>query len=55
MKKGLLFLFAFALVAASIALLLHGSTQATMWPLLVLLFMPVATLIAVKTNFKTDD
>lgn len=55
MKKGLLFLLAIALVGASIALLLHGTTKGTNWPLLVLLFLPAATWIALKVNFKTDD
>lgn len=55
MKKGILFLLAFALVAASIALCLYGTTKGTGWPLLSIPFTAAATWIYAKTNFKSDD
>jgi len=55
MKKGLLFLLVIGLFAASIAMLLSASVKGTNWVLLVLVFLPLATGIYLKTNFKTDD
>jgi hypothetical protein len=55
MKKGILFALAFAMVAASIALCLYGTTKGTAWPLLAIPLTAWATWIYTKTNFKTDD
>lgn len=49
-KKGLWFLVMFALVAASIVILIYHK-----YTFLVLLFMPAATWIWLKTDFKTGD
>lgn len=55
MKKGILFLLMLALVGVSIALLAYGAWRQSNWVFLVLLFLPTATAIWFKTDFKTGD
>lgn len=52
MKNGLTMLLIFAMTAGSLALLLYGTTQATGWPLLVLILLPGAMWLYLKTDWK---
>lgn len=56
MKKGILFIVALVLVAASIIIQINAGSKAHTWTVILpLLFIPAATYIALKVNFKTDD
>lgn len=55
MKKNILFISMLVLFALSLVLLLVDSIQDTMWRLLVLLTLPGATAIWIKTDFRKDD
>lgn len=55
MKKNILFALMVVLVGASLALLIADSLKQTMWPLLVMIFLPAATTIWHKTDFTKDD
>lgn len=48
MKNGLTMLLVFCMGAGSLALLLYGTTQATAWPLLVMILLPGATWLTLK-------
>lgn len=53
MNKNILFITAFILVAASLAILIYVGVEAGTWhQMLVMLFLPAATWIVAKTDFK---